>query len=128
MMLESPDLNEQFTGFLNLQQGQNEWPNNCGIKNIWSRFFWFGFFFKLYWSFHSLISYVGSWPYELELIYFYLHWWNVTPPPLSTRRNTFFVVSDYSTKYSFKKTNLIRFTGGSGFFHVWKINKEEVKK
>lgn len=44
MMLESPDLNEQFTGFLNLQQGQNEWPNYCGIKNIWSRFFWFGFF------------------------------------------------------------------------------------
>lgn len=45
MMLESPDLNEQFTGFLNLQQGQNEWPNYCGIKNIWSRFFWFGFFY-----------------------------------------------------------------------------------
>lgn len=46
MMLESTDLNEQFTGFLNLQQGQNEWPNYCGIKNIWSRFFWFGFFFN----------------------------------------------------------------------------------
>lgn len=31
MMLESPDLNEQFAGFLNLQQGQNERPNYCGI-------------------------------------------------------------------------------------------------
>lgn len=26
------------------------------------------------------------------------------------------------------KTNLIQFTGGSGFFHVWNINKEEVKR
>lgn len=47
-MRESPDLNEQFTGFLILQQGQHEWPNYCSIENIWTveNFFFFLVYFS----------------------------------------------------------------------------------